>query len=1108
MALTAQQKAQIAQNFKKLAYLDGEGLLGSTKRDLVNQKFLLVGYGGTGCRALKSLRELLYNGVKEAEIQSKVRFCAVDADHGELDKWLDDNTFRDEEVFKIPFEGAHTRIDPKNMDPAFAPWVNPRLNNTTDIMESWSGKGAGAYRQAGRVLLSLPTSVQEFRRRISEQITSMIVGEYQPRLSVFILTGIAGGTGSGIVIDATYLIHQICETDVKLAPNNRMIAGYVFLPWAGLECTERHNANGYAALKEIDYFMTLHQRGEKFVQDYAGFRVEQEDIFDFCALIDGGADGMKFANHDQVALNVAANSILDMMTSEDAADNRFLVSSMLANGRATGESVVAGQPAIVCPREANYRYAIIGYQRMLVPINLLRIHVAKLLFDPIWEIYDAGVNIPNKKEEAQRILASLGLGEVGGLRQRIHSEARIRLLERFETVRDKVYVAGAKIGAETLDSVIKFAEEAFLSRGPAYTVNITLEMYEQLMELETDAKKREGRNEVEKLEYEKVCEIITKTKDELLKLNNVTYTMMVSIIKNLRKVLKESDAILTNTDEFKKNLRTTYYWSLVDISAAQDADQVIKDYLQTLVDPKQFRNQSNEFLRSLLKTCRRWIAPQNTDKDILKKSIQEFFEERFSRLLDANLEDFLVKLFTGDPKARADTGDDNADRIMMDKAVGGIIARLPQSLPLAITIDGALPNYQKACHKYLAIPKNARRLRAALVNRLGNQYQYFPIEADDSIVSFQVYTGIPAGIFQWTFDGEAAYEQLQSSSVGLHMSEAEGGWNWRRFPSLRPQNPPTREQTILDETEALFERAETLGLTREDGGYFYLSLLRKRNPRGGYNDRLLENAAAGENDAYSDELWNLLQADGQAIDLNAAVRTLTLTPDAPPSMLPLVEKKLDFANMILTYHSDQNVPVPPDWYKSLAVKILRKRLELRDALEGTLMVWKKLADRLRTHNEELAARQRYQELRKSFAVAWRHDLVREEDNEWKYQDQNGYDVSLLNVIREVDQKLRSYSHYYAFHRYAQLPEDLINHLAAEASRRHNEADNEEILKRDQAVNERRTEIIRLNGLRQPEGNVVYPLGAHNFIDMVDRATGETGFGEKLRVFYNELSIEL
>ena len=145
-------------------------------------------------------------------------------------------------------------------------------------------------------------------------------------MSDVIVIGIAGGTGSGTVVDLVYLTRYFLQRLLPNAYSRVNFYGYLLLPSACGEMvtdTTTGNQNAYAALKEIDYYMTINARGEHFVMDYGtplarGVEIES-NIFDFCTLVEGvGANGAVMLDNSESARGLIADSILNAACADQA----------------------------------------------------------------------------------------------------------------------------------------------------------------------------------------------------------------------------------------------------------------------------------------------------------------------------------------------------------------------------------------------------------------------------------------------------------------------------------------------------------------------------------------------------------------------------------------------------------------------------------------------------------------------------------------------------------------------------------------------------------------------------------------------------------------------
>ena len=93
MGLTLEQQNKVDANLKMLDYLEGTGILSDNKKTLVNEFFVFIGSGGTGCKALAHLKKEMKKQVHSDEVRKKTMFIAVDTAHNELDQYVRDGKF-------------------------------------------------------------------------------------------------------------------------------------------------------------------------------------------------------------------------------------------------------------------------------------------------------------------------------------------------------------------------------------------------------------------------------------------------------------------------------------------------------------------------------------------------------------------------------------------------------------------------------------------------------------------------------------------------------------------------------------------------------------------------------------------------------------------------------------------------------------------------------------------------------------------------------------------------------------------------------------------------------------------------------------------------------
>ena len=111
-------------------------------------------------------------------------------------------------------------------------------------------------------------------------------------LSVHIVSGIAGGMG-GCLTDLCYMVRNIME---EIEPGFDRLYTYLFLPdvlTSGRELANTYlvpilERNSYAALKEMDYLMSIRENREEFRQTYRFGEIRSRNApADTCFLMQG-----------------------------------------------------------------------------------------------------------------------------------------------------------------------------------------------------------------------------------------------------------------------------------------------------------------------------------------------------------------------------------------------------------------------------------------------------------------------------------------------------------------------------------------------------------------------------------------------------------------------------------------------------------------------------------------------------------------------------------------------------------------------------------------------------------------------------------------------------
>lgn len=231
---------------------------------------LIVGVGGTGCRVAKMIRKLV-----EADVDVRDRprvpfkFVGFDTDSRDM------SNIKDAESplhLTIDISGRTEAIgvdgDRSDAGASFRTWL-PRTKTgklTIDPYHLASGQGAGGKRMMGRYAFKYhaPKHFDAVRRQIDE-LRNLCINplstweglEYvsSNSMEVFVVSSLAGGTGSGAFLDAVAMCHRLVE---EAAPGfAKRIHLVLVLPSAfdnviASVSKPTHRATAYACLKDLD----------------------------------------------------------------------------------------------------------------------------------------------------------------------------------------------------------------------------------------------------------------------------------------------------------------------------------------------------------------------------------------------------------------------------------------------------------------------------------------------------------------------------------------------------------------------------------------------------------------------------------------------------------------------------------------------------------------------------------------------------------------------------------------------------------------------------------------------------------------------------------------
>ena len=227
---------------------------------------LIIGLGGTGKRTLLHLRawfaKHLVNETVDADaIHRRIRFLVLDTDpeieHVETDDCI--ATFQESEFLdcgRVPIAHLLTLFADDKL-PVLGDWLDPSF----DLVEEATLRKGEPNRQLGRLSLFWHLGPQSplylykrFKDTIEDLLNQYTIDPTRPiALTIYVISSLCGGTGSGMFIDIAYILRQILGSRQRFTQIQGIFAMpsfYRSAPQFPLQ------GNTWASLKELDYFMT------------------------------------------------------------------------------------------------------------------------------------------------------------------------------------------------------------------------------------------------------------------------------------------------------------------------------------------------------------------------------------------------------------------------------------------------------------------------------------------------------------------------------------------------------------------------------------------------------------------------------------------------------------------------------------------------------------------------------------------------------------------------------------------------------------------------------------------------------------------------------------
>lgn len=227
------------------------------------KKHLVIGLGGSGGSIIRELRKAIASD-RTPNNDVQFEFLYVDSDPGAMSPdskgWrIAGKSVHLDDSQKMLIEGSQMGARLNNLEsfPNIESWLKPRNVFETLARDNVDAAQGGQRRKFGRFLLAC--NGKQLMAKITDRMTALQqTGTNDARITFHICCGLAGGTGSGTVVDVVAQLRSELQRQGKDAKDYRILV-YAMLPEmqpiSGKDSGNYH-ANGYAALAELNALNT------------------------------------------------------------------------------------------------------------------------------------------------------------------------------------------------------------------------------------------------------------------------------------------------------------------------------------------------------------------------------------------------------------------------------------------------------------------------------------------------------------------------------------------------------------------------------------------------------------------------------------------------------------------------------------------------------------------------------------------------------------------------------------------------------------------------------------------------------------------------------------
>lgn len=336
---------------------------------------IVIGLGGTGLKTVVSLKRKVSNWDR-----TLLKFLCIDSDKNEVLI----NELEPDEYLNVSVPGVSSIVG--NLRSESAEFIRPWFPSNLNFKVVSGDEGAKQFRPMGRLYLfrnidKVFNTIDMVTKQLRAKFADVNIAS--KTINVYLISSTCGGTGSGMLLDMAYVIRKVIEEENAVPA---LIKGILFLPTAfhpfpiSDEAEKKHIfANGYATIKEIDFYMNPNNESEYKVQ-FSKTRVisSKKQPFDVCYLIDDENEEFPIGGLDDT-IEAVSESLVILLSSgvgtniKSAEDNLYTVLSQSQKMQPYSHK--------------NYLYSSFGTSSVIYPYKSVKNYVAgklvKFMYDSL-----------------------------------------------------------------------------------------------------------------------------------------------------------------------------------------------------------------------------------------------------------------------------------------------------------------------------------------------------------------------------------------------------------------------------------------------------------------------------------------------------------------------------------------------------------------------------------------------------------------------------------------------------------------------------------------------------------------------------------------------------